>query len=114
MMALTVKACGCHIDSELAESDQHGPYCKLHTVRCLSCDREPLECECAEPCCEGCGCSVGVGGIEGLCADCCEVDEEPEAIDDGVRFCPDCERPNQFGELCETCVYERGEEARRS
>lgn len=28
--------------------------------------------------------------------------QEPE-IDDTVRFCPECETPNQFGELCERC-----------
>lgn len=31
---------------------------------------------------------------------------EPE-IDDTVHFCPDCERPNQFGELCVECERER-------
>jgi hypothetical protein len=28
--------------------------------------------------------------------------EEPY-IDDTVHCCPECERPNQFGELCESC-----------
>lgn len=31
-----------------------------------------------------------------------------ESVDDGVKCCPDCERPNQFGELCQTCESERG------
>lgn len=31
--------------------------------------------------------------------------EEPE-IDDTVHVCPDCERPNQFGELCDSCRQE--------
>ncbi len=33
---------------------------------------------------------------------------EPDApdIDDSVRFCPECETPNQFGELCEHCQRE--------
>ena len=35
-------------------------------------------------------------------------DPEPDH-DDTVRFCPDCERPNQFGELCPECSRERGE-----
>jgi hypothetical protein len=26
--------------------------------------------------------------------------------DDTVLFCPECERPNQFGELCEACRRE--------
>lgn len=29
-------------------------------------------------------------------------DHEPE-IHDEVLCCPDCERPNQFGELCSRC-----------
>lgn len=32
---------------------------------------------------------------------------EPE-IDDAVRFCPECETPNQFGELCARCKDEAG------
>jgi hypothetical protein len=36
---------------------------------------------------------------------------EPD-IDDTVRCCPECERPNQFGELCESCHREQGEQAR--
>lgn len=31
-----------------------------------------------------------------------------ESADDGVKCCPDCERPNQFGELCQSCESERG------
>lgn len=31
---------------------------------------------------------------------------EPECYD-GVKSCPDCERPNQFGELCSECREER-------
>jgi len=27
--------------------------------------------------------------------------------DDTVHCCPDCERPNQFGELCPSCERER-------
>lgn len=23
--------------------------------------------------------------------------------DDGDKYCPECERPNQFGELCDSC-----------
>ncbi len=35
-------------------------------------------------------------------------DDLPEpSHDDSVKFCPDCERPNQFGELCPTCQRER-------
>jgi hypothetical protein len=35
-----------------------------------------------------------------------QLDEEPD-IDDAVHCCPDCERPNQFGELCESCRSDR-------
>lgn len=37
------------------------------------------------------------------------------AIDDSVKCCPDCERPNQFGELCARCLEDRAsaEEGRR-
>lgn len=31
--------------------------------------------------------------------------------DDSVKCCPDCERPNQFGELCAGCQRERDAEA---
>ncbi len=44
---------------------------------------------------------------------CCEVvilcednEAEPEPDDDGPKSCPDCERPNQFGELCGDCIAE--------
>lgn len=37
--------------------------------------------------------------------------EEPE-INDEVKFCPECEKPNQFGELCERCRNEIEREAR--
>jgi hypothetical protein len=82
----------------------------MSDVTCLRCEHPALECECEEPCCEACGCSIGIGGIEGMCVDCCEADEEPEPIDDGVRFCPGCERPNQFGERCASCEAEDVEE----
>ena len=32
-------------------------------------------------------------------------DDEPSHNDE-VLCCPDCERPNQFGELCPTCTQE--------
>jgi hypothetical protein len=35
-----------------------------------------------------------------------EIFDEPDH-DDSVRCCPDCERPNQFGELCTSCEAER-------
>jgi ribosomal protein L32 len=31
--------------------------------------------------------------------------DEPN-IDDSIKFCPNCERPNQFGELCLECERE--------
>jgi hypothetical protein len=39
-----------------------------------------------------------------------EEDREPD-VDDTVHCCPDCERPNQFGELCDECRREREIEA---
>jgi hypothetical protein len=41
--------------------------------------------------------------------DLCEADGEAYAadIDDGPHRCPDCEKPNQFGELCPDCDRER-------
>jgi hypothetical protein len=39
-----------------------------------------------------------------------ELETEPDH-DDSVKCCPDCERPNQFGELCVSCARERGEQA---
>lgn len=35
-----------------------------------------------------------------------DVVDEPE-IDDSVKCCPDCERPNQFGEVCQSCQRDR-------
>jgi hypothetical protein len=44
-----------------------------------------------------------------------EYDQEQEnidaAIDDTVHCCPECERPNQFGELCENCLQEIARES---
>jgi hypothetical protein len=38
-----------------------------------------------------------------------EEDEEPDEPDhnDGVLCCPECERPNQFGELCYLCERDK-------
>jgi len=35
-----------------------------------------------------------------------DVQQEPDQNDE-VRCCPDCERPNQFGELCPECTRDR-------
>jgi hypothetical protein len=32
--------------------------------------------------------------------------DEPPDVDDSVNFCPECETPNQFGELCTRCRRE--------
>lgn len=37
---------------------------------------------------------------------------EPPDVDDSVRFCPECETPNQFGEVCNRCRREIQEEGR--
>ncbi len=37
-----------------------------------------------------------------------DLDEPEESeIDDGAKCCPECEAPNQFGELCPACKEER-------
>lgn len=53
-------------------------------------------------------CFVGQHGdctdVAGICCDCsCHLGQEPS---DAVKRCPDCETPNQFGELCEGCRRE--------
>lgn len=59
--------------------------------------------------CESCG--VNATAPRSCYCDECEAEfyDEPE-IDDSVRCCPDCERPNQFGEVCSSCLRERGED----
>ena len=39
-----------------------------------------------------------------------EQESEEPSQSDAVLCCPDCERPNQFGELCAPCAREREEE----
>lgn len=56
--------------------------------------------------CFECGCDVR----EGETCDCQCFDDDPDH-DDTTHCCPDCERPNQFGELCAACARERGEQA---
>lgn len=33
--------------------------------------------------------------------------QDPNPIDDSVKVCPDCEQPNQFGEVCSSCQHDR-------
>src|SRR4051812_16201317 len=35
-----------------------------------------------------------------------EDDGDDPNIDDSVKFCPECETPNQFGEICGRCEAE--------
>lgn len=67
--------------------------------------------------CDGCGATVThllCGPVTEdadyrMCETCIEErdgQDEPEH-DDSVKCCPDCERPNQFGELCAECERER-------
>jgi len=69
-----------------------------HVHTCMVCDRDHL--------CYGMGCTQ----IDSLCDECSDADDddglEPDH-DDSVKFCPDCERPNQFGELCQSCQSDR-------
>lgn len=37
----------------------------------------------------------------------CEAEPIEPEFDDGVKCCPECESPNQFGELCPACREER-------
>jgi DNA-directed RNA polymerase subunit RPC12/RpoP len=54
-------------------------------------------------------------GDEYMCEGCWAIFEDEQTPepdhDDTVHACPDCERPNQFGELCHPCASERGEQA---
>lgn len=52
--------------------------------------------------CEYCG----FPDEDGTCG--CHPEPEPDH-DDSVRFCPNCERPNQFGELCAACERDEQE-----
>ncbi|MGE3840080.1 MAG: hypothetical protein AB7I50_00690 [Vicinamibacterales bacterium] len=45
----------------------------------------------------------------------CELTHQERRIDDvdtsdAVQACPDCDRPNQFGEICPSCERDRNEE----
>lgn len=46
-----------------------------------------------------------------LCVE-CQADWEADRVDDSVKSCPDCERPNQFGEVCGSCERDREDEYR--
>lgn len=47
----------------------------------------------------------------GTCLDCMADEAAFHAPDDdGVKCCPDCERPNQFGEVCSSCERDRQDE----
>lgn len=53
----------------------------------------------------GCDCGFCVT------ADWWDEPSEPD-MDDSVRFCPQCETPNQFGEVCDRCRREIQDEGR--
>jgi len=74
----------------------------------------------AKPECSNCDCEMDPETLlcpycDATCGDClhsltdCTCDEQQD-VDDTVHCCPDCERPNQFGELCVACARERGEQ----
>jgi hypothetical protein len=69
----------------------------FHTHTCPGCD---IQFDC-----RGSGCTE----LDEICEECSQYEEAPD-IDDSVKCCPDCEGPNQFGELCVTCARERGEQ----
>ena len=58
--------------------------------------------------CEECGAAIPVEVT--LCDDCIYAAEAggPDH-DDTVKFCPNCEKPNQFGELCIACSRDEQE-----
>jgi len=68
------------------------------TACCVVCGVDHSE-ECLE-----CG---GRGYHKDTCSTMAEVDIP--AVDDSVKCCPDCEKPNQFGELCAECLREEQE-----
>ena len=78
---LRCETCGEYVNDSESEAHQCGP--------------EPKEHECT---CAGCG-NVHM-----------TADEEEPAVDDEVKCCPDCEKPNQFGERCEQCSEEHSHE----
>lgn len=38
-------------------------------------------------------------------------DDGPDTTSDAVLSCHDCDRPNQFGQVCDSCARDREEEA---
>lgn len=36
---------------------------------------------------------------------------DPEEVSDEVLYCPECEKPNQFGEMCGRCTVDLQEQA---
>ena len=77
-------------------------------------ENDPYEVEAAtapvaEPVCEFCGGAVPAERVEDtlyVCLNCQPETERPDEVDDSVKFCPECETPNQFGELCSRCRNE--------
>lgn len=53
----------------------------VECCNCGTCDHSEYDCPC----------------------DCHELPYDEPDHDDSVKFCPNCERPNQFGELCVSC-----------
>lgn len=39
-----------------------------------------------------------------------EQSDEPPDVDDSVKYCPECETPNQFGEICARCERDNSRE----
>jgi hypothetical protein len=64
-----------------------------------------LTAECSAAECNACP------DVDANCCECsCHLDlPEPDHHDE-VLCCPDCEHPNQFGELCNSCRKERDRE----
>ena len=50
----------------------------------------------------------------GWCNECCyacsDCDPPESEVDDSVKYCPECETPNQFGDLCDACRRDLGRE----
>ncbi len=73
-------------------------------MNCVSCRALILPDEPTESCDHGFKCEAC------MIVSCPECDHDATAMepdhDDSVKCCPDCERPNQFGEQCESCRQE--------
>lgn len=68
-------------------------------------DDSVLTAQCADGHCPDCP------DVDANCCECsCHLDLGEPDHNDEVKCCPDCERPNQFGELCDSCRRDQNTE----